>query len=165
MKTIISIALVLALAFLWSCKKDDPKPNLTPKKIEFSAKAAEVIANSNEFGIELFTKTASEESENLMLSPLSASTALTMLLNGCGGETYTQLKSTLKYPENMTIAEVNEAYKSLVGQLLDADPKVNLSLANAIFYRNGFEVKPTFLNSMSDSFDAYIKGLDFSLPS
>jgi serpin B len=159
---LFSIALTIAFS---SCEKDDPKPNLTPKKIELTAKAAEVIANSNEFGIELFTKTASEENENLMLSPLSASTALTMLLNGCGGDTYTQLKSTLKYPDDMTIAEVNEAYKGLVGQLLDADPKVNLSLANAIFYRNGFEVKPTFLNTMSASFDAYIKGLDFNFPS
>lgn len=159
---LFSIALTVAFS---SCEKDNPKPNLTPKNIELSAKAAEVISNSNEFGIELFTKTVEGENENLMLSPLSASTALTMLLNGCGGDTYTQLKSTLKYPESMTIAEVNEAYKGLVGQLLDADPKVNLSLANAIFYRNGFEVKPTFLNTMSASFDAYIKGLDFSLPS
>ena len=53
-----------------------------------------------------------------MLSPLSASTALTMLLNGCGGDTYDQLKKTLKYPDDMSISEVNEVYKSLVNQLL-----------------------------------------------
>jgi serpin B len=165
MRTITVLFSIALTIVFYSCEKDDPKPNLTPKNIELSAKAAEVIANSNEFGIELFTKTVEEENGNLMLSPLSASTALTMLLNGCGGDTYSQLKSTLKYPESMTIAEVNEAYRGLVGQLLDADPKVNLSLANAIFYRNGFEVKLTFLNTMSTSFDAYIKGLDFSLPS
>jgi serine protease inhibitor len=164
MRTIILIvSLAIGLSFA-SCKKDDPKPNLTPKKIELTAKGAEVIANSNDFGIELFTKSASGEDQNLMLSPLSASTALTMLLNGCDEDTYTQLKSTLKYPENMTIAEVNEAYKSLVSQLLEADSRVKLSLANAIFYRNGFDVKSTFLNIMSSSFSAKIQGLDFALP-
>ena len=150
---------------LGSCKKDDPMPNLTPKVIELTTKSAQVISNSNAFGIELFTKTAAEEPQNLMLSPLSASTALTMLLNGCGGNTYTQLKSTLEYPNDMTIDEVNEAYKSLVNQLLGADPKVKLALANAIFYRNGFSVKPSFLNAMGTNFDALIQGLDFGSPS
>ena len=100
-----------------------------------------------------------------MLSPLSASTALTMLLNGCGGDTYDQLKGTLKYPSEMTIGEINEAYKSLVDQLLKADPMVKLSLANAIFYRNGFTVKAPFLAAMNNDFRATIEGLDFAVPS
>lgn len=165
MKSLVSVALILVLTCLWSCKKDDPKPNLTPKEIVLTAKSAQVISNSNAFGIDLFTRTAAAESQNLMLSPLSASTALTMLLNGCGGNTYTQLKSTLNYPEDMTIEEVNEAYKSLVSQLLIADSKVKLALANAIFYRNGFAVKSPFLNTMSTNFDAHIQALDFTAPS
>jgi len=100
-----------------------------------------------------------------MLSPLSASTALTMLLNGCGGDTYTQLQGTLKYPAGMTIGEINDAYKGLVDQLLKADPKVTLALANAIFYRNGFVVKPPFLATMSNDYKATVDGLDFSGPS
>lgn len=165
MKNLLPTLLILPLVFLGGCKKDDPIPNHTPKVIELITKSAEVISNSNDFGIELFTKTAAEENKNLMLSPLSASTALTMLLNGCAGETYTQLKTTLKYPEDMSIVEVNEAYNSLVGQLLQADPKVKLALANAIFYRNGFSVKPSFLSTMDNDFDALIQGLDFGSPS
>jgi serpin B len=127
--------------------------------------APQAIESSNEFGLELFTKVAESENKNLMLSPLSASTALTMLLNGCGGDTYTQLQGALKYPAGMTISDINEAYKSLVEQLLNADPKVKLALANAIFYRNGFVVKDPFLNVMNNDYKAYIKGLDFSAPS
>ncbi|MGB8491876.1 MAG: serpin family protein, partial [Bacteroidales bacterium] len=123
------------------------------------------IESSNDFGIELFRKVAETEEQNLMLSPLSASTALTMLLNGCGGETSTQLQGTLKYPAAMTINEINEAYKSLVDQLLQADPKVKFALANAIFYRNGFVVKPPFLASMTDDYKATVDGLDFAAPS
>lgn len=163
-KRLLFIPLVVTLA-LFGCKKEAPTPNLTPKEITLTAKSAQVITSNNAFGINLFTKTADGENENLMLSPLSASSALTMLLNGCGGSTYTQLKATLNYPDELTINEVNEAYKSLVGQLLSADPKVKMALANAIFYRNGFEVKAPFLSTMDREFNAHIQGLDFGSPS
>jgi serpin B len=168
MKNPVLIALcLLPFAGLSSCSKDNPgqEPDLTPENIELTAKGAEVISYGNEFGIELFTKVAFEEDKNFMLSPLSASAALTMLLNGCAGDTYDQLKETLKYPENISISEINEVYKSLVSQLLDADPKVKLALANAIFYRQGFSVKNPFLSTMDNDFNAEIAGLDFSLPS
>ena len=168
MKKSAIVLLSLFLLFGYnSCTKNntDKKPDLTPKSLELNANAPEVIANGNEFGVELFTKVAVEENKNLMLSPLSASTALTMLLNGCGGDTYNQLKETLKYPEDMSISEVNEVYKSLVNQLLTVDPKVKLALANAIFYRESFSVKPPFLNTMSNDFGAQTEGLDFALPS
>ena len=165
MRTLILLAILAVLLPFESCKKKTVTPDLTPKKIELSAKGAEVIAVNNAFGIALFTGTAAEESENLMVSPLSASTALCMLLNGCGGNTFTQIKEMLGYPETMSIAEINEAYRVLVGQLLNADPKVNLALANAIFYRSGFNVKQTFLNIMQSEFEARIEGLDFSSPS
>ena len=168
MKTtaLILMCLLTASGFI-SCSKDnnDLKPDLTPKNLELTARGPEVIAYGNEFGVELFTKVAMAEDKNLMLSPLSASTALTMLLNGCEEDTYDQLRQTLKYPEGMTLGEINEVYKSLVTQLLVVDPKVKLALANAIFYRQGFSVKNPFLTAMDTDFDAEIAGLDFSLPS
>ncbi|MGB4291298.1 MAG: serpin family protein [Bacteroidales bacterium] len=157
---------LLTIAFmLVSCEKQPGEPDLTPKKIELTPAATQVISSGNEFGIELFTKVAESKDSNLMLSPLSASTALTMLLNGCGGNTFTQLRSTLKYSSDMQLEDINEAYKSLVGQLLKADPKVTFALANAIFYRLGFNVKAQFINSMKENFKASIEGLDFASPS
>ncbi len=160
------LAGLAAAAFVSSCSKDlSTEPDLTPRNFNLTAVAPQAIESSNEFGIELFAKVAETEDENFMLSPLSASTALTMLLNGCDGDTYSQLQGTLKYPAGMTIVDINEAYKSLVDQLLKADPKVKLALANAIFYRNGFSVKQPFLNVMSNDYKAAVDGLDFSAPS
>ena len=163
--TLILSGLAILLLAASCSKENDDEPDLTPKNINLSAAAPVAIQSSNEFGIELFTKVTESENKNLMLSPLSASTALTMLLNGCDGDTYSQLQGTLKYPYVMTISEINEAYQSLVGQLLIIDPKVQLALANAIFYRNGFNVKPPFLATMSDDYKATVKGLDFAAPS
>jgi serpin B len=162
---ILILGLVTISGFTSCSKEPGQEPDLTPKNLNLTAMGPEVIANSNEFGVELFTKVAQDENKNLMLSPLSASAALTMLLNGCEEDTYDQLKETLKYPASMTISEINEVYKSLVTQLLVIDPKVKLALANAIFYRQGFSVKSPFLNTMSTDFDAEIAGLDFNLPS
>ena len=162
-KVILFLAGVAIIACNCSCSKNiNTEPDMTPKKITLTALAPQAIESSNEFGLELFTRVAVSESKNLMLSPLGASTALTMLHNGCAGYTYTQLQGVLKYHSGMTISGINEAYKSLVGQLLNADPKVKLALANAIFYRNGFVVKDPFLNVMNNDYKAYIKGLDFS---
>jgi len=158
----IALPIVLALS---SCEKEVEETNLTPKQINLTAHAPEVIAGSNEFGIELFTRVSSSDDQNLMLSPLSASAALTMVLNGAAGDTYSQLQETLKYPEELAISEINEAYKSLVKQLLEADPKVNIAIANALFYRYDFLIKEPFLDIMSTDFGAHIEGLDFADPS
>lgn len=89
MRTIaLTTAGLLTIAFmLVSCEKQPGEPDLTPKKIELTPAATQVISSGNEFGVDLFTKVAETEDRNLMLSPLSASTALTMLLNGCSGNT------------------------------------------------------------------------------
>ncbi len=162
------------IAFLISgfiaCEKEsDTAPEheieLTPKQIELPARSDELIQGSNDFGIELFSKVAIEDEDNMMLSPLSASVALTMLLNGCDGDTYIQIRDMLGYPADMEVDDINDAYRELVSQLLQVDPKVTLKLANAIFYRLDFDVKQSFLNIMSNYFDAHIEGLDFTLAS
>lgn len=162
MRFIAITLMVVSIIALGGCEKKDEKPNLTPKEIKLTAEAPAVIASNNQFGIDLFKKVATFDETNLMLSPLSASAALTMVLNGCHGDTYTQLKDALKYPQELEIGDINEAYKSLVKQLLEADPQVTIAIANAIFYRHGFDIKQAFLNTMENDFGAHIEGLDFN---
>lgn len=165
-KFLLFSASFILLASLAACNKDkNAEPDLIPKPIELTARAHEVIGSSNQFGVELFTRTAVNEDGNLMLSPLSASVALTMALNGSEGETYQQMREMLGYPADMTLTEINLAYKGLVSQLLTVDPKVTITLANALFYRLGFPIKPPFLAAMSNDFNAHVEGLNFDLPS
>jgi serpin B len=163
MKAHILILLFPFLFISFSCKKDDPAGPKQPKPITLTAKGQEVITKSNSFGIDLFRVTALEENGNMMLSPLSASTALTMLLNGCNTQTYEQVRDMLGY-EGMGIGEINDAYKSLVGQLLTIDPEIQLALANAVWYRQDFMVKEPFLQTMDSAFDSEIAALDFASP-
>jgi serine protease inhibitor len=163
MKTFITLILVALMLVTGSCKKSPEGPK-QPKPIDLPVKAGQVIAGNNGFGIDLFRVTALEEVGNMMLSPLSASTALTMLLNGCNTQTYGQIRDMLGY-EGLTLDEINATYRSLVGQLLLIDPEVQLALANAIWYRQDFLVKQPFLETMDSSYDAEIAALDFYSPS
>jgi serpin B len=162
----ILLGSALLVPVFFACDRDQPRPEPRPTPIELTVAARQMIANSNDFGIQLFSGVArEEEGENLMLSPLSASMALTMLLNGCAGDTYEQIHQMLGYPAGLSLDEVNAAQRSLVAQLLQADNQVDLGIANALFYRLGFEIKPAYLEAMRREFSARIEGLDFASPS
>jgi serpin B len=160
MKQLHLIWITMLIVSFSSCSKNDVGPE-NPAHIQLTPKAAELIQTNNDFGIQLFTRVATTGG-NMMLSPLSAGVALSMVLNGSNGETFGQIKDALQYPENMTMEEINLAYGSLVKQLLQADPHVNLSLANAMFYRNGFSINPPFANALSTHYAAHVQGLDFN---
>lgn len=161
--TSLSVAVLVALITLFSCEKSTIKTEPQPKPIQLTEKAALMICYSNKFGLDLFREVSKTEEDNLMISPLSATTALSMLLNGCGGETYTQIRDMLGY-EGMETGEINQSYRSLVSQLLSVDPEIQLALANAVFYRQDFQVKPPFLDTMQKAYSATIRGLDFEDP-
>lgn len=163
MNRIILFLAAIIILTATACSKE-PEGLKQPKPINLTIKGKDVIAAGNSFGIDLFKATATTDNQNMMLSPLSASTALTMLLNGCNSATYDQIRDKLGY-NGLTIDEINDAYNSLTGQLLTIDPEIQLALANAVWYRQDFSVKPSFLNTMDSSFGARVSALDFGKPS
>lgn len=164
MKTIIAALLIATTLFAAGCKKEENNLPKGPVAINLPAKAGAMITQSNRFGIDLFREAALGDEGNMMLSPLSASTALSMLLNGSDGETFSQIRDMLGY-DGLTLDEINENYNSLESQLLTVDPAVQLSLANSVWYRQDFDVKQTFLNRMNTAFKAKTEALDFLSPS
>ena len=97
MKRLATVWVLMLMVFVYtSCEDKNNDMVLTePKTIELVPGSDVIISGSNRFGIELFTRVALTENQNFTLSPLSASVALTMLLNGAGGETLSQMQSVL----------------------------------------------------------------------
>jgi len=124
-----------------------------------------VVSSGNLFSLKLYRAHAAEVgAENIFLSPLSASMALGMTLNGANGETHTAMQQALEL-SGLTEAEINEAYRSLIDLLTGLDPKVTFEIANSIWYRDGFNIAPDFVATNQTCFDAVIQALDFSAAS
>jgi serine protease inhibitor len=159
MKRIISI-LYLTFA-LFSCNQAETEPKVSDLTI--NEKSAKIIAADNQFGFELFKKVNASLSEptNTMISPLSVSLALAMVYNGTAGNTKTQMEQML-HKANLTPDDLNQSYKDLVAALISHDPKVELSISNAIFYRNSFSIKNDFITTNQNFYQAQVSGLDFT---
>jgi serpin B len=153
--------IIVLVSILFSCTQDEPIPVINDLKP--SQKSAAIISADNEFGFDLFKKlNATLQSEsNTMISPLSVSLALAMVYNGSEGNTKTQMEKTL-HKNNMTAEEINQSYLELIEGLVSHDPKVELSISNAIFYRNSFNIKPAFINTNKKYFAAEVQALDFN---
>ena len=161
------LAVALCLTLVAGCDASDSgAPDPTPIRLTAADRTA--LAQSNAFGLRLFDRVAATTDANAMLSPLSASIALTMLLNSAAGETAAQIHDMLGYAPGQDIAGVNASYRSLQTQLLAADPDVRFSIANAVFYSRAFAAqapfKAPFLTAMQADFDATVEGLDFANP-
>ncbi|MEL6717900.1 MAG: serpin family protein [Bacteroidota bacterium] len=123
--------------------------------------ACDLVTTVNDFGFDVFQKLhASKTDENSFISPLSISTALSMVLNGADTDTKTAIQSTLNL-KDWQLEEINKAYLALLTQLPELDEKVKLQIANSIWYKEGFDVLPSFLDVNSEFYKSEIQELDF----
>lgn len=154
------VAAVFSL-FLLRCSNDSVAPS-EGKPVKVSA---DVAARTTDFAFDFFKKfqVTQPANDNIFVSPLSLHMALGMLLNGAEGETAAQISKTLK-TERVSQEDLNQAYQALLEGLPKADPKVQLGLANSVWYRNNFKVEDNFLNVLRQSFEAEVAGLDFDDP-
>jgi len=160
MKLLICILILLPLTM--SCQKDEGPDFPTEEKvIELSPEAKAMVSTDNQFGIELFKRMVIQESDkNVMISPLSISQALLMSYNGSAGETKTAFEETM-FMSDLTTEEINQAQKELVKALLEVDPAVTISIANSIWHREGFPVKPEFIKANQEFYDAEVREAAF----
>ncbi len=154
--------LFLALVFLFaSCKNEiEPIPDANPLQLRVGLQKR--VAQDNEFAFDLLRKTIAEVTDtNAFMSPLSVSIALGMTMNGANGDTRSEMESTLKM-SGLSIEDINDYYKVMQTDLPVIDPKTKLSLANSIWYKEGYEVKKSFLDMNRNYFNAEVRELDFA---
>ena len=152
--------LLLALLGFISCKEIDNLGTLVPpgeNPVQTNPDWSEI---NPEFSWESLTQLAEESPDsNIILSPLSIELALSMTANGTAGETYTGMKKAL-FQTGVPQELVNAHFQSLTHDYMGRD-KVQLNLANSIWIREGFPVKPAFLETNETYYQATVRELDF----
>ena len=131
---------------------------------ELSLAEMDLLTASNSFAFDFLNEVyRAEEGDFVFLSPLSVSMALGMTLNGADGSTLEGIRSTLRLAD-LTDAEINQAYQSLIELLEELDPNVTFGIGNSLWYREGFQLETPFIDALRDYFDARVQALDFSDP-
>lgn len=160
-------ASAVVLGTIWACGEATspaPEPVITSLPRDLTAAEQRVLHAGNEFSVRLFSQLAkAQPGQNLFVSPLSASMALGMTMKGAHGATLDAIRTTLGFGA-ADLQQINAGYRGLIDLLRGLDPTTTFQLANSIWYRNGFPVRQTFLDVAKASFNAEVRGLNFSDP-
>jgi serine protease inhibitor len=140
-------------------------PRITALPRTLSSGEQTVIGASNEFGFNLLRELEKTRADsNIFMSPLSASMALGMTMNGTAGQTFDEMRASLGFG-TQPATEINAAYRSLIELLRGLDKSVDFRIANSIWYRDGFPFSASFLDESRQFFDARVAGLNFDAAS
>lgn len=107
-----------------------------------------------DFAVRLFQQSLkADESENVLISPLSVLYALGMTANGAKGETLAQMQEVF----GLEAGELNQ-YLYSYSQMLSEDKKNTLNAANSIWIKDveSLTVEPDFLTANATWYDAGI---------
>lgn len=167
------IILKAAIAFLFtilltfsSCKKEPVQTFPSdPQQIDLTPNQVSLISSENSFALDIFKNVIanSDESDNIIISPLSISEALSMTLNGANGATRDSMLAALRM-NGLTPEIINSSYKNLSASLLNVDKRVLISVANSVWTEKNFVVKKPFTDILTQSYDAESKSFDIKDP-
>lgn len=125
---------------------------------------ARLVESQTAFGLALF-EALQEESPtgNVLISPASVAIALSMVYNGAAGDTQAEMAEVLRI-QGIDLADLNQGNQVLQRYLTNADPAVELAIANSLWVNQELPVRPEFIESMTDLYGAEVAGLDFTDP-
>jgi serine protease inhibitor len=139
----------------------DNSPNLRP----LTAAEQRTVGSSNDFAYQAFgaLRQGAAAGDNVFISPLSISAALTMAYNGADGSTKAAMKQTLGF-QPQTDQEINDSYKTLFSLLTGIDRTVTFTAANSIWYGQQYQLAAPFVQTNQNYFNATVQPLVFGAP-
>jgi len=146
-------------SLLNSQKPESPRLNAQLPNAPVDSK---VVAANTKFGFKLYKEILKQDSnKNVFVSPTSVAIALSMTYNGARGETQQAMAKALEL-QGITLPTVNQANNALKASLENADPEVQLSIANSLWAKQGVTFKPDFLERNRQFYGAKVTELDFT---
>jgi serpin B len=130
-----------------------------------AVRTAELIEADNKFGLEVFNYlTNAKPQENVFISPLSIALALQMTAHGAAGPTWDAMAGAMAM-SGLSRAEAAAGNLQLREELVNADEKVRLDIANSLWLRKGVMLRKQFADDCGKYYQASVTTLDFARPS
>lgn len=157
--------LMICSALFASCQDDDNNAANNPRKDIVLTKSESHIANSQtDFAFDLFRNgLANADAGNVdqfVVSPLSASFALSMLANGAEGEALQEILQALRIGST-SIADVNSYNQKLTSTLESLDKETRLNLANSLWLDDQFNAQPSYAKAIQENYNGEVFCVDF----
>lgn len=141
------------------------------------AQPVEVSSSINLFGLDLLrAQAAATPTDNLLLSPYSIESALTMAWTGADGVTREEMRRVLHLgPDDEAVVNGFNALNNTLSELQAASSQraetgrqhggkmtpIELNVANRLFVQSGFALLPDFTRTLRERFGAPLDELDF----
>jgi serpin B len=119
---------------------------------------AKLARSSNAFGFDLYQRLR-QKPGNLVISPASLTTALSMTWGGARGETAAEMRKVLHLEG--TADEVMATSGALSRSLQAPSRPIVFRIANQLFVEKTYELVPAFVEKARAAFGAPVEGLDF----
>jgi serpin B len=135
------------------------------KNITTEVYQKELIDSANIFAFNLFTPILNDAkgAENIMISPFSISSALSMTLNGSANETLEAMRKALRL-EGKTIDQINSTYLKLMTDMVPVDKRVVVEIANSVWVERRLVVKQPFITDLKKWYIAETRDIDITDP-
>ncbi|XP_053983003.1 ovalbumin-related protein X [Hylaeus volcanicus] len=119
-----------------------------------------VSQGTSQFSSSLFQAAVKENSDNLVVSPVSIGIVLAMATYGARGETERQLKEALHIP---TDSVGLSGYQALI-DTLNGTMENELDFPNKVFINEKFSIKPSYQELMTNYFRSTAQSVNFNDP-
>ena len=154
-------ALSYTLVSLTACSSEvqaaDLTENITPANVSGKAADEKFALAQTGFALDLFRETAAVSGyDNLLLSPLSVTLALSMTANGADTDTLTEMENVLGLP----VQELNEYFLTYANEL-PSEENCKLHIANSLWMKDDFDVRQDFLQTNRNYYSAPVYASPF----
>lgn len=157
-------AALLAALLAAACAAPAPAPETEPAAAAAAADTSgapqtqrEVAAGNAAFGVDLYKRLAAEPG-NVFVSPISIAGAFGPVAAGAEGETLAAVRGAMRFGSGPGL---HPALGGLLRGLEREREGATLSIANALWAMEGFEMKPAFGRIGREDYGAAVETLDF----
>jgi len=139
-----------------------PPTEAEKKSDELSASIDPSLIDANTgFAFAIFQELIAEDpGQNIFISPLSILLALAMTYNGAGGDTDAAMAEALRF-SGFTVEALNRGFRDLMASITGADNTTTVSIANSIWYTQGYDVAAEFVETNRSYYGSEVGELDF----
>ncbi|KAM9202633.1 serpin A12 [Dugong dugon] len=162
MKPILGLGLLLAgLLAVKGLPQDNLSPNSHVAVWKGRQAAQELSRRNTDFGFQLFKKlSASSSNKNIFFSPLSISTAFSILCLGAQDSTQDEIRKGFNFiglPEK----DLHEGFHYLIQRLNQGGQNIMLNLYNMLFVEQRLQLQRKFLTNIKNLYNADTIPADF----